>query len=135
MILRRYGTSVHSVDLNFDAAALTEIGFRRNGELSLPAEEFEAEWEQVEEQAFAPTGEGRVQIETDRALLQELESGVRAMEESLDEGQVLFVESQQGKDYPKVSDTQKTIVEGHRNVLHFTAQVSPPLRMGRYRKR
>ena len=135
MILRRYGTSVHSVELNFDAAALTEIGFRRDGEVSIPVEEFESGWEKVEERSFAPTGEGRVQIETDRVLLDELERAIRAMEQDLGEDEVLYVESQQGKDYPKVSDTQKVIVEDHENRIHFSARVHPPLRMGRYRKR
>lgn len=135
MILRRYGTSVQSVELNFDPAAMTEIGFRRDREVTIPTEEFESGWEKVEERAFAPSAEGRVQIETDRALLLELESEIRAMEEGLGEGEALFVENEQGRDYPKVSDTQRKLVEGHRNVLHFSARVHPPLRMGRYRKR
>lgn len=135
MILRRYGTAVHSVELNFDAAAINEIGFRRDQQLSIPAEEFESGWEKVEEKSFAPTQEGRVQIETDRALLKKLTTAVRAMEAELGQDEVLFVENRQGQDYPKVSDQQKTIVEGHENVIHFSARVDPPLRMGRYRKR
>lgn len=135
MILRRYGTSVHSVELNFNPAAMTEIGFRRDQEFTLPVDDFTSDWEKVEERSFAPTAEGRVQIETDRALLAELESGIRTMEETLEPGEVLYLENEHGTDYPKVSDTQKDIVEDHENVIHFSARVHPPLRMGRYRKR
>lgn len=135
MILRRYGDSVHSVELNFNPAAMTEIGFRRDRQFSTSSAEFEADWEKVEERSFAPTSEGRVQIETDRALLGKLESSIRAMEEELGEDEALFIENIQGEDHPKVSDEQKVIVEGHENVIHFSARVHPPLRMGRYRRR
>ena len=40
MILRRYGTSYQSVDLNFDSKALNEVGFRRNHERSIAVEDF-----------------------------------------------------------------------------------------------
>ena len=40
MILRRYGKTFESVELNFDSKALNEIGFRRDREQSFDAEEF-----------------------------------------------------------------------------------------------
>ena len=42
MILRRYGSSLHSVAPNFDSKALTEIGFRKDNERSEARDEFEA---------------------------------------------------------------------------------------------
>ena len=40
MIIRRYGSRFHSVALDFDPAAMTEVGFRRDGEQEWDAEEF-----------------------------------------------------------------------------------------------
>ena len=48
MILRRYGTSYQSVDLNFDSKALNEVGFRRNRVRSIATEEFESSYVLVE---------------------------------------------------------------------------------------
>ena len=40
MIAKRYGTKIQSVTPNFDARAMNEIGFQRDNEWSLPADEF-----------------------------------------------------------------------------------------------
>lgn len=134
MILRRYGTTVQSVDPNFDARAMTEIGFRRNGQLSISAEEFEARYEKVDERALTAESEGDVKDEAERALLDDLLAQLRALEEEVGEDHVLVVESEQGVDYPKTRDKTKTLVVGYENRLHFTWRVDPPLRMGVYRE-
>ncbi|MBW3536062.1 MAG: hypothetical protein KY453_12755, partial [Gemmatimonadetes bacterium] len=63
MILRRYGSSVQSVETNFDARALTEIGFRRDQRLSLSAEAFEEQYGKVDERALTASVAGPVQDE------------------------------------------------------------------------
>ena len=46
MILRRYGTTMQSVETNFDSKAFTEIGFRRDHAFSAP-DDFLARHERV----------------------------------------------------------------------------------------
>ena len=112
MILRKYGTSMQSVELNFDSKALTEIGFRRDHAHSIPVEEFE----------------------TEQRLLDHLEAEIQGLMDSLGEAEVLVVESQAGVDFPKTRHKSRVVVEGGENRLFFSAWVEPPLRMGRYRK-
>ncbi len=135
MIFRRYGTSYHSVELNFDSKALTEIGFRRDRQESIPVEVYETEYEELEIQEMAPSDEGSVQDETEQVLLDHVERDIRAMEAQLAEGEVLVVLNEQGVDWPKTRHSSKVIVEGVENRLHFTAWVEPPLRLARVRKR
>lgn len=133
MILRRYGTSVESVELNFDANALNEIGFRRDRKTSIETETFEEEWDRLEEREFAARSEGSVQAEVEEALLNQMESGISEWLASLDEGEALYIESE-GADYPKTRHESKKIVERGENRLHFSAWVEPPLRVSRVRK-
>jgi hypothetical protein len=133
MILRTYGTTVQSVELNFDSKALNEIGFRRDRQTSIPVEEFEAGWETVEEREFAPRAEGSVQDETEQELLAAMEEPIRAWLEELEEGEALFVLNGD-RDYPKTRHSSKVVVERGENRLHFTAWVEPALRLARVRK-
>jgi hypothetical protein len=135
MIVRRYGSSVQSVELNFDSRALTEIGFRRDRAWSVPADEFEGDWEQVEEYQLDARAEGDVQDFVERDMLAQLEARIRTLEEGLAEGEVLNVESEQGKDYPKTRHRTRTVVVEGENRLHFEGWVEPPLRLARYRRR
>jgi len=135
MILRRYGSSYHSVDLNFDSKALTEIGFRKDGSHSEPADEFAGAWERVRAEELAATGEGSVQDEVEQKLLADLEGQVRRLQQTVGSGEVLVIESEQGTDYPKTRTQTRTIVVEGENKLHFTTTVHPPLRVGVYRKR
>jgi hypothetical protein len=49
---------------------------------------------------------------------------------------LLMIESQPGRDYPKLRDQTKVeVVGGIENRLHFTWTVDPPLRVGIYRRR
>ena len=135
MILRRYGSSYQSVDLNFDSKALTEIGFRKNGDRSEPADEFAGAWERVRAEDLVANGEGMVQDEVEQKLLKDLEAKLREMEKQLGSGEALVIESEQGTDYPKTRTQTRTIVVEGENKFHFTTTVHPPLRVGVYRKR
>ena len=134
MILRRYGTSMQSVELNFDSKAMTEIGFRRDQTLSIPIESFEQTYRRVEAHDLTAETQGYVQDVAERGVLKSLEQSIRALVAKLGEGAVLVIESEQGVDYPKTRTEQKTVVQGGENKLFFTVRVHPPLRVAQYRK-
>ncbi len=135
MILRRYGSTVQSVDLDFDPRSLNEISFRRNREMSTSDEEFARSYVKVREEGLAGETEGPVQSEAEAALLQDLQGRVKALLEELDDGEVLLVENEQGVDYPKVRDRKRGIIVEGENRLYFHWRVDPPLRLGVYRRR
>ena len=134
MILRRYGRSMQSVEPNFDSKALTEIGFRRDNAFSLPTEEFEAGYAQVESHDLAARAEGSVHDEVEQALLADLRGQLEARARALGEGEVLVVLSEQGVDYPKTRSEQKNVIVEGENRLYFYLSVDPPLRVGRFRR-
>ena len=134
MILRRYGTTVQSVELNFDSKALNEIGFRRDRKLGIPADEFERTYTLGPTHDLTAEADGPVQGEAEAAMLDDLEGSVRDLEAGLGEHEVLVVENEQGKDYPKTKHrTQNVVVDGE-NRLYFHHWIEPPLRLGVYRK-
>ena len=135
MIFRRYGTAVHSVDPNFESKSLNEIGFRRDGERQLTAEEFAASYEHLVTHDLVATAEGSVQDHTEQLLLDRLESRLLELEAGLDPDCVLLIENKDGTDYPKTKQqTRNVIVEGE-NRLHFEYTVAPSLRVGVYRQK
>jgi hypothetical protein len=134
MIARRYGNSIHSVELNFDSKALTEIGFRRDRVFSESEEGFREAYALVETYDLAAEAAGDVQDEVEQKAIADLERQVRDIEARLAEGDLLLVESEQGVDYPKTRTDQKNVLVEGENRLHFTIRVDPPLRLGRYRK-
>ena len=79
MILRKYGTSMQSVELNFDSRALTEIGFRRDHAHSISVEDFETGYERVGLHELLAEEEGWVQDETEQRLLDQLEAGIQEL--------------------------------------------------------
>ncbi|MEX0891375.1 MAG: hypothetical protein WEB88_04335 [Gemmatimonadota bacterium] len=135
MILRRYGTAYHSVEPDFNSKAMNEVGFRRDGTLSIPVEEFEEGFERRDGGEITGKSEGDVQIEAEERLLEQLLADLRALEEQVPEGGYLVVESETGKDWPRLRSTQRTTVVGHENRLHFTWGVEPPLRAAVYAPR
>lgn len=136
MLARRYGNKVRSVVPNFDPRAMNEIGFRRTDEWSLPIEEFESNYELVGERSLIAHSEGDVKLEAEAALLEDLLVQIDEVEEGLEEGMVLLVESEPGRDYPRLRDeTTVRVVGGIENRLHFNWWVDPPLRLGLYRER
>lgn len=135
MILRRYGTSYQSVVPNFEAKALNEVGFRRDHETSIPVEDFESKYEPVDRHELAATGEGDVQNEAEQSLLDDLLEQVESLESGLAENEVLVVESEQAKDWPKTRQKQENVIVEGENRLYFHVRVDPPLRLGVYRAR
>lgn len=135
MILRRYGVNLQSVDVNFDARAMTEIGFRRNHETSISAEEFEDRYVLDERFELEARAEGDVQDEVERAVLADLERQLQALNAALPAGHLLVIESEQGQDYPKTRDDKQNVLVDGENRLRFAWRVDPPLRVGRYRLR
>lgn len=135
MIFKRYGARLHSVRPNFDARAMTEIGFRRDHETELPADTFAAEYERVTEHALAASGDGDVQGEVEEAVLAQLLAQLEAIERAATPDTVLVIENEQGKDPAKTVGRQNTVVVGYENRLHFRYDVEPPLRVGVYRRR
>jgi hypothetical protein len=136
LIARQYGTKVHSVEVDFDANAMTEIGFRRDNDWSVPTEEFFASYEKLESHELTAVAEGEVQSETEDSLLQSLEQQLRALEQTAGDG-VLFIESGQGTgtDYPKTRHRQVTAAGDGESRVNFQFTVEPPLKVAVYRKR
>ena len=129
MIFRRYGTSFQSVDINFDSKALNEVGFRRNREDSIPADDFESKHPKLATHELVAEAEGDVQDHTEQVLLDRLQEQLEALRAGLGEGEFLVVENEQGHDYPKTKQqTSNVIVEGE-NKLHFNYTIAPPLRV------
>lgn len=134
MILRRYGVAYHSVVTNFDSKALTEIGFRRDGRVQIPAEEFEARYEKVQTHELEATAEGHVHDHVEQTALDRLEADLEAILADLGDDEVAVVESE-GVDQAKTRAVQKNVILKGENRLHFTVRVEPPLRIGAYRDR
>lgn len=135
MILKRYGSKLHSVRPNFDAHAMTEVGFMKDNEEVFEAATFEAEWERVEEREVRSSAEGHVQSLVEHAVLHSLEEQVLDLEKDQAPHGVLVIENEQGKDMPKTRGTQRVLVEEGENRTHFSFVVEPPLRLGIYRRR
>jgi hypothetical protein len=132
MILRKYGNTVHSVDPNFDSRAMNEIGFQKNGKLSLSTDEFEQQYRRRAGHELTASADGLVQHECEDKVLNSLREQLQKLEANLEDGNVLLIESEQGKDYPKTREKQRTIVVGTENKLHFERTVDPPLKVGVY---
>ena len=133
MIFRRYGTSYQSVDMEFAAKALNEIGFRRNRETAIPVDDFDGHYASIETVELQTEAEGEVQNETEQLLLDRLQAEVEAVIARLPEGGVLVVENESGHDYPKTKQETKNVVERGENRLHFVYKMAPPLRVTLYR--
>ena len=133
MIFRQYGMSFQRVELNFDSKALNEVGFRRNHQRSIGVDAFRSEYELVETREIVAEAEGDVQDHTEQQLLDKLERAVDALSSSLGEGEVLVIENEQGRDYPKTKQKTSNVILDGENRLHFFYTVAPPLRIARYR--
>ena len=132
MIFKRYGTSYQSVDMNFDAKALNEVGFRRNRERTIPVDRFDEEYSPIETVALTAEAEGYVQNETEQLLLDRLQAKMEELVVHLPEGGVLIVENESGHDYPKMRQQMKTVVEKGENRLYFKYSMEPALRLASY---
>lgn len=133
MIFRRYGTSLQSVDLNFDSKALNEVGFRRNRERAIPVDEFESTFELVERHEIVAEADGNVQDHTEQQLLDKLQEQIEAIVSGMGDGQILFVENEQGHDWPKTKQKTTNVVVQGENKLHFDYTIAPPIRVSVHR--
>lgn len=135
MLVRRYGTTVQSVEADFRPHALNEINFRRDRAHSFTEAEFESGWEKVGEVEVDATAEGDVHKKVEEAILADLLGQLDEHLAALGENEALLVENESGVDWPRTRQETRTRVEGLENRLHFTVDLHPPLRLGRYRKR
>ncbi len=135
MILRRYGTTIQSVETNFDSKAFTEIGFRRDHAYSAPADDFLARHERLSGHLLEAESEGDVQDEVESAMLQRLRDQLLKIDGDLAENEFVVVESEPGRDYPKTHTKQKNVVVDGENRLYFYSSVSPPLKVAVFRFR
>ncbi len=133
MILKRYGNTLQSVEVDFDARAMNEIGFRRDRQFSIPVDEFESGYERVDQAELTGRAEGAVQDEAEQAALDQLLAALREFEAGSVEGDLVVVESQQGVDYPKTREERSARVDGGKNLFRFLWSIDPPLKVGRYR--
>jgi hypothetical protein len=125
MIIRRYGNRFHSVSVAFDPAAMTEVGFRRDGSQEWDAEEFLAGHEMIREEGIIAEASDAVQEAAERVMLTNLEQKVNDVLATLVEGQFLSVESKTGVDFPRTRYDRTT--KGDRE---FTYTLDRPLRLG-----
>ena len=133
MILRRYGTTIQSVETNFDSKAFTEIGFRRDHAYSSPTDDFLGSHERISEHLLEAESEGDVQDEVESAMLKKLLDQLEEIDGDLTEGEFILIESEPGQDYPKTRTRQKNVVVDGENRLHFYSSVSPPLKVAVFR--
>lgn len=132
MIYKRYGTSYHSVDVDFKAEALNEIGFRRNRQESFPADELDERYRHLKTVELTAEAAGAVQNDTEQLLLDRLKEKLDAALGEAPEGGIAVVENESGHDYPRTRQETKTVVERGENKLHFSYTMSPALRVALY---
>lgn len=135
MIVRRFGSSVGRVVPAFNALALTEITFARAPGLSMPADEFFETYERIGGRELRAETEGDVQLDAEERLLERLRGELEALEAGLGPDEVLLIESEPGRDYPKTREHTDTLVVEGENRLYFRWHVDPPLRLGIFRRR
>ena len=131
MILRRYGTSYHSVTPNFNPTAMSEVGFQRDREFSIGAEEFEERYTVVSRSELGSEAEGFVQNEAEQAVLDELLAQMRTVLAGLGPNQVLVIENGR-EDYPKMRERRESRPVDGDTKFHFRRWVEPPLKVAVY---
>src|SRR5688572_3670301 len=119
VIAKKYGTKIHSVQPNFDARAMNEIGFTRDHDWSLDTNDFFETYEQVETHELKAAAEGEVQGDAEESLLRSLQEQLVAVSRNTGDDGVLLVLNEQGVDYPKTRHTQTTRVVEGANRLYF----------------
>lgn len=133
MIFKRYGDAYHSVEADFDSNAMSEVSFRRNREASFRAEELEG-WEKIGSHELSARAEGDVHGEVEQTMLDDLLAQLEAIVADLAAGELVVIESEAGRDWPRTRQTQKNVVVEGENRLYFHVRVEPPLRVAVHRK-
>jgi hypothetical protein len=135
-VFRLYGSTYQSVGFEFEAKALNEVGFRRDREASIPAEELEERYEPIETVELVSDAQGNVQNETEQLLLDRLLEKAETAIAKLPEGGIAVVENERGgRDQPKPRQKIGNVVERGENRLHFEYTIDPPLRITLYAPR
>ena len=129
MILRRYGTTIQSVEAHFDSKTFTEVGFRRDHAYSCATADFFDRHERDSEHLLEAESEGDVQDEVESAMLGKLLDQLEKIEGDTAEGEFVLIESEKGEDYPKTRTRQKNVIIEGENRLYFYSSVSPPLKV------
>ena len=129
MIVRRYGTWYHSVQPNFNPAAMTEIGFQRDRAFSISAAELDEAYRELEAGDLAAEASAEVQRDAERTLLADLERSLLNWAARLEPGQLLVVKNARG-DWPKTRERREDVIVDGENRFHFHWWVDPPLRVG-----
>ena len=129
MILRRYGKWYHSVQPNFNPAAMTEIGFQRDRVFSVSAADFEDGFCEVTTAEVGAEADGDVQRHAERELLAKLEGVLKERVAGLGAGQVLVVLNDR-VDWPKTRERREAVIVDGENRFYFHWWVDPPLRVG-----
>ena len=132
MILKQYGTTYQSVDINFNSTAMTEVGFRRDREFSMPVEEFDAGYAKVSETELGAEASGTVQGEVEEEVLAQLEASLRAAADALEADHVLVVLNGRD-DQPKTRERRESVIVDGENRFEFHWSIDPPLRVAVYR--
>ncbi|MFH1763902.1 MAG: hypothetical protein ABIF09_06900 [Gemmatimonadota bacterium] len=130
MIIRRYGNRFHSVVIDFDPAAMTEVGFRKDGKREWEAEEFLDAYQMVREEEISAEATDPVQATAERIMLDALEEKFKAVHAGLEEGQYLSIESRTGVDHPRTRHQRSKIGD-----QEFTYSLNHPLRLGVWEKK
>ena len=134
MILRKYGTSYHSVRPNFNPAAMTEIGFSKDQEHQVSVEDFDASYEAAGEVLeLVAEADGEVQREAETAVLAALEESVLNAEGALGEGHVLVVLNDR-KDQPKTRERREDVIVDGENRFYFRWSIDPALKVQAFRE-
>ncbi|TVP55962.1 MAG: hypothetical protein EA351_09095 [Gemmatimonadales bacterium] len=134
MLLKRSGSTTHTVVTDFKAEALNEISFARDGAFSLPTERFGELYTRIREEALTALADGPVQKDAEEALLEELDDQIEGLRGRLGEGEILLIENDTGVDWPKTRERRQDVIREGENRFHFHWRVDPPLRLGVYRR-
>jgi hypothetical protein len=130
MILQRFGRTVSAVRPDFRATAFNEIGFSRGSGFTMEWEEFAERYRRVGEIGLTAESDGRVKLEAEMALLQQLGQRLAAVVAALAPGEVLLLESHPGHDYPRTHERTDSVHEHGDTHLQFHYHLDPPLRFG-----
>lgn len=134
MILRRYGTRYHSVEVAFNPSALTEIGFRRDHRFSISLDELVDSYDELRIDELVVETDGEVQSEVENALLAQLQEALMERLAAIGPDEILVVMNERD-DWPKTRERRETVLGDLENRPHFHWWVEPPLRVRTYRRR
>ena len=134
MIIRRYGAAWHSVVPNFNPAAMTEIGFRRDHRLSIRAARFQDDYRLLAEAEVVAEAEAPVQRDAERTVLARMERALEERVAALGPDELLAVLNERGE-WPRTRERREGVIVEGENRFQFHWWVEPPLRVAVYAAR